>query len=153
TLPPQFKLATIVRNRRQYPVSTSEADIDSVFRQLSVGVPADYQLRREVVRSQLFPRVRGNFVWAGRLKHPNKYVDKVTIRPTSPSWLFNLIFVRAASDKQIPLTEAVRALIQVKNDRIIPRAYKITGEFDYLIPAYTTSEVAREDIESLLARP
>jgi hypothetical protein len=98
TLPPHFKLATIVRNRREYAISTSAADVESIFQQLSVGVPADHQLRRETVREQLFPRVRGNYVWAGQLKHPNPFVDKITVRPTSPSWRFDLIFVRAASD-------------------------------------------------------
>src|SRR5262249_23732357 len=117
--------------------------------QLRSGLMPKEQIFYEPIPYQLAYPLYGTTVWAEQLRHPNPYVSHFTVRPVSNLWEFTLAFVRSAREKRPDLTQRLKELVGGDSMLIVPRVYQITGEFDFVVPAYTIGD---EGIHELVRR-
>ena len=154
------RAAMVVRNSRTFfeAFASIEDRTDAIRAQVETGWEGGSDRPSTPLEPQLYWKSPGSLIRDPTLVHDNDYVKRFTLRPVSNAWQVQIIFLRAERRLReghggvTTLRKHLHDYIGVHHTVVLPRVYKVTGDYDYLLVAYVLGDRGKTALINFLSR-
>lgn len=138
----EYAIARVMFNSEGFVQKSSSEQVEHLEDKLTNKIKIAYAGTEEIEKAVLRPRYDKSEYFHDDLHHPNKLVDRYSVKLKRGGWVKTLLYIKASHGNKSELESVIQEeLLGVQTSRFSRKLYHFTGDYDFFIPLdYMTME-------------